>query len=121
MGTNAAAEALANLAQATEADCTTVANLATANTQLTTKVANLTTKLNAKDRDISALMEKSDNSQQPLKSSQTSKHPVVTGTTTAPTTMLFFIVGHTVLPVPRIIRVPCAAVPRKGTKQRRCF
>eukprot|EP00957_Ditylum_brightwellii_P012637 955255-Ditylum_brightwellii.AAC.1 len=58
METNAAAEALANLAQATEADYTTVVNLTTANTQLTTKVVNLTTKLNAKDRDISALTEK---------------------------------------------------------------
>eukprot|EP00957_Ditylum_brightwellii_P170922 13009326-Ditylum_brightwellii.AAC.2 len=37
METNVATEALANLAQATEADRTTVANLATANTQLTTE------------------------------------------------------------------------------------
>eukprot|EP00957_Ditylum_brightwellii_P080130 6094009-Ditylum_brightwellii.AAC.1 len=115
METNAAAEALANLAQATDADHTAVANLATANTRLTTKVANLTTKLNAKDKDISALTEKLGNLQQPSKSSQASKHPVVTGTTTTPTTKLFFIVGHTALPVSGIIRVPHVAIPRKGT------
>eukprot|EP00957_Ditylum_brightwellii_P071924 5466823-Ditylum_brightwellii.AAC.1 len=76
METNTATEALANLTQVTKADCTTVANLTTANTQLTTKVANLTTKLNAKDKDISALTETSGNLQQPSKSSQTSKCPV---------------------------------------------
>eukprot|EP00957_Ditylum_brightwellii_P127831 9748824-Ditylum_brightwellii.AAC.1 len=41
---NFVAEALVNLAQATEADHTTVSSLATANMQLTTEVANLTTK-----------------------------------------------------------------------------
>eukprot|EP00957_Ditylum_brightwellii_P091704 6983016-Ditylum_brightwellii.AAC.1 len=52
------AEALANLAQAIEEDCTTVANLANANTQLTNDVANLTGKLNAKVKDIATLSEK---------------------------------------------------------------
>eukprot|EP00957_Ditylum_brightwellii_P044429 3371126-Ditylum_brightwellii.AAC.1 len=54
----AAADALANLAQAMEADRTTVANLATANTNLTNEVANLTSKLSQTDKDIDALSKK---------------------------------------------------------------
>eukprot|EP00957_Ditylum_brightwellii_P153889 11713655-Ditylum_brightwellii.AAC.1 len=71
---NAAAEALANLAQATETDCNTVASLANANMQLTIKVANLTTKLSAKDRGIAALLGKMVNSSQQSKTLQQANH-----------------------------------------------
>eukprot|EP00957_Ditylum_brightwellii_P018880 1419662-Ditylum_brightwellii.AAC.1 len=54
---NAAADALANLVQATKANRTTVVQLANANTQLTTEVANLTNKLNAKDKNIGKLLD----------------------------------------------------------------
>eukprot|EP00957_Ditylum_brightwellii_P099483 7578146-Ditylum_brightwellii.AAC.3 len=50
-----AADALVNLAQATEADCTIIANLASINTNLTTEVVHLKSKLAAKYKDITTL------------------------------------------------------------------